>query len=487
MPASRKWLNFNLQAKGRDVRSIFRGTENFDAFAQPFSVDVAGKLRDQRWTFDQLDLAIGDARMAANGALEFGGFGSKTTFEFSLDVPSLSQLGTVDGRKFNDQALVVTAHAVAGNGALDVDRFNVRIGGSDVNGTVSILQGVVPEVAVDVHSDKLMYLPLLEDADQAHNPVPAFSDGRLIPDFDIPFEALARLNATVNVDIGELQRDTRFMRDVELDMTLRDGVLNIAKARYKARAGELVATANLDPAGGTGAASLQLVARGITPRMIEANKDLPMSGDVDINLQSTGTNARALAANTNGVIFINTRDGRMTNNRFLKAIYGDMLEEILNAINPFRKSDPYTDFDCIVLPISITDGQMASAPSAFISTDKLRLLSRASVNLGNEKIQIGVRTTPRRSVSTISVGEILNPFVEVRGTLASPRMGVDETNVLVTGGAAVATGGLSLLAKGLWDRVSRSKDPCKQVSEQAIEELGSRFPDLVIEGTTRLE
>jgi uncharacterized protein involved in outer membrane biogenesis len=486
-PRWKKWLRFDLQAKGRDVRSIFRGNDNFEVFEQPFSVNVAGKLRDQHWTFDQLDVAVGDANMSANGELELGGFANKTTFDFSLGVPSLTRLGTVDGRKFNDQALVVTANAVAANGALEVEHFDVTIGGSDVRGVVNIEQGEVPEVAVDVYSDKLVYLPLLEDAEEEYDPEPVFSDGRLIPDIDIPFEALARLNATVNVNIGELQRDTLFMRDVELDMTLRDGVLNIANASYKARAGELVATANLDPAGGTGAASLQLVARGFSAGMIEANSDLAIIADADINLQSTGINARALAANTNGVLFIKTRGGRMTDNTFLKAIYGDMLEEILNAINPFRKSDPYTDLECIVLPISITNGRVTSAPSAFMSTNKIRLLAQASLNLKNEKIQIGVRTTPRRRVSTISVGELLNPFVEVGGTLASPRMGVDEANVLITGGAAVATGGLSLLAKGLWDRVSSSKDPCKQVSDQAIEALGPRFPDLVIEGTTRLE
>jgi hypothetical protein len=65
--------------------------------------------------------------------------------------------------------------------------------------------------------------------------------------------------------------------------------------------------------------------------------------------------------------------------------------------------------------------------------------------------------------------------------LSSPELAVDEAGVLITGGAAVATGGLSLLAKGLWDRLSKSGDACKQMSEQALKELQGQLPTLVID------
>ncbi|MGI9224187.1 MAG: hypothetical protein ACR2QX_06895, partial [Woeseiaceae bacterium] len=67
------------------------------------------------------------------------------------------------------------------------------------------------------------------------------------------------------------------------------------------------------------------------------------------------------------------------------------------------------------------------------------------------------------------------------------RLAVDETGLLISGGAAVATAGLSILARGVWDRLSRSKTPCQDASQRAIEELGDRFPDLAIEGLDRIE
>ena len=109
-----------------------------------------------------------------------------------------------------------------------------------------------------------------------------------------------------------------------------------------------------------------------------------------------------------------------------------------------------------------------------------------SLDLKSERFNTTVRTTPERALS-ISAGELVNPYVQVVGTLAAPRLAVDETGLLITGGAAVATGGLSILARGIWDRLARSRDPCGQASANAIKDLQDRFPDIVIEAFERLE
>jgi hypothetical protein len=55
----------------------------------------------------------------------------------------------------------------------------------------------------------------------------------------------------------------------------------------------------------------------------------------------------------------------------------------------------------------------------------------------------------------------------VTGTLASPRIGVDPKGVLFSGGAAVATLGVSIIAKGVWDRMFRAEDPCAVAADEA--------------------
>ena len=216
------------------------------------------------------------------------------------------------------------------------------------------------------------------------------------------------------------------------------------------------------------------------------NVDLAMTSDLDLNLRSTGADLRTLAGNANGVIYLDTRGGRLKLGDMLTAIYGNTLEEMLNTINPIRKKDPFTDFECLIVPLTVADGKVTGAPNIFASTAKIRAVTQGSVDLKTEEIRMGVRTTPRQVLS-VSAAELFNPYVQVVGTLASPRLAVDEAGVLITGGAAVATGGLSLLARGLWDRLSKSGDACKQVSKQALKELEGRVPVMELPAATRPE
>ncbi len=474
-----QYLDFDVAANGRDVRSILRGFDSFEAFEQSFSVATEGTLRGTHWTFDKLDAAIGDASVTAAGDLEFVDARASTEFDFALNIPSLASLGTIDGRRFQDQAFSVSANVTGGDGLLSAEKIDVRIGDSDIHGKALVRKGEIPEIDIDVYSDRLVFRPLLEDAEEEPVAEPEFEDGRLIPDIAMPVEALRKLNGSVDIDIAELERQALFLKDIELDARLEGGRLDISTARFKARSGELLATASYDASADTGTASLDLVARTLAFGLVQKDMDLQMKGDFDIGLRTTGNDLRTMAGDMDGVIYIDTRGGRFESNQYIKAIYGDMLEETLNTINPFRKTDPYTDFECIIVPLSVVDGKVTAAPSIFASTDKIRFVVQGSVNLESEEIRIGVRSTPRRIVS-FSAAELMNPYLQVIGTLSSPRLAVDEAGVLITGGAAVATGGLSLVARGLWDRLSKSGDACKQMSEQALKELEGRLPTLVI-------
>ncbi len=481
-----QYLDFDLAARGRDVRSVLRGFQRFEAFEQPFSVSMEGKLRGPHWTFDKQELAIGEATVTAAGDLEFVDARATTEFDFALNIPSLALLGTIDGRKFQDQAFSVTAHVTGGDGLLTAEKIDIRIGDSDISGKVLVRKGDIPEIDIDVYSDRLVFRPFLEDAEEEPVAAPEFEDGRLIPDIAMPVEALRRLNGSVDIDIAELERQALFLKDIELDARLRDGLLEISTARFKARSGELSGRAVYDASADTASASLELVARDFAFGMTEANRDLLMTGDIDIGLRTTGNDLRAMAGNANGAIFVNSRGGRIVQSNFVRAIYGNLLEEILTTVNPFRQTDPYTEFECAIVSAVIDDGVVTGAPNSFVSTNKIRLVTKSSIDLSTEEIRIGIRTTPRRILS-ISAGELINPYVQVIGTLAQPQLAVDETGVLISGGAAVATGGLSLLAKGLWDRLSKSGDACRQVSEQALKELEGRLPTLVISDSAAQE
>jgi hypothetical protein len=327
-------------------------------------------------------------------------------------------------------------------------------------------------------------MPLVQkDNERAVAAEPKFEDGRLIPDVTIPFEKLAEMNAEVQVDIGELQRDGYVFRQIEFHTDLRDGALEISKLSLNARSGRYDVRGRLAPANGVGELSLEWRGQDMVIWALTATTpDKAMVGDIGLRLESTGTDLRALAANANGTLFVDTLGGQIVNNRFFQLIYGDAFNEIIGVINPFQKGSPYTDFSCIVMPLQITDGRVQSPASMLVRTDKLNIFVKPDIDLKTEQIDIDVRTTPRKGM-TISAGELLNPYIKIVGTMAKPTLAVDQQGVLVTGGAAVATGGLSILAKAAWDRMSRSKDPCGDASKAGMEALGGNpFPDLTTPG-----
>ena len=54
--------------------------------------------------------------------------------------------------------------------------------------------------------------------------------------------------------------------------------------------------------------------------------------------------------------------------------------------------------------------------------------------------------------------------------MARPRLTLYKICTLVTGGAAVAAVGLSMLATAIWGRVSAASDPCNEIVR--VEEKG---------------
>ena len=475
LPVSRNWVDFEVGGRGRNIRNAFAGYGSFELNRAEWTLNTAGQFRGRRIDFERLDIDIGEARIRASGELDFEDSAGHTEFSLAVDIPSLATLATKDGYALRDMPVSVLAQVEGSDGVVSIENLQAKLGDSDINGEVRYEARDVPELLVDIRSDALIFAPLTEEREYEYDPEPEFDDGRLIPDLPVPLEAMAKLNARGVIEIGELRRDSLHVRNLSVRADLRDGALNVSDAGFDAMRGRLDARLYVSPVDDKASVHLQVVARDFALGLTEANRANPVTGGLDIDLHGTGDNLRTILADTSGVFFVDTRGGRMPNNRFVQALYGDLLDEVLGAINPFYQSEPYTMFECIVMPIRIDKGIVGGDPYTYIETDKIRINLKSNVNLATEKIDVNVRTTPRR-VLGISAGELLNPYIKIVGTLAQPRLAVDEEGVLLTGGAAVATGGLSLLARAAWDRVSKSGDVCLKTASDGREALGSLFP-----------
>jgi hypothetical protein len=123
-----------------------------------------------------------------------------------------------------------------------------------------------------------------------------------------------------------------------------------------------------------------------------------------------------------------------------------------------------------VLIANIEAGTVRGNPMLALQTSEVNLLTRGRIDLGSESLNLDIVTQPRRGLG-ISLGDLINPFTRIGGTLAHPRLVADPKSAALATGAGIATGGISVFAKKLRERFLAG-DPCVKALEQDQSEAG---------------
>jgi uncharacterized protein involved in outer membrane biogenesis len=186
------------------------------------------------------------------------------------------------------------------------------------------------------------------------------------------------------------------------------------------------------------------------------------------NVRAVGSNPRELAASLNGRLRGTASEGTLPG-QGLGALDAYFLEQFLTILVPGSTIQQPTNLKCFAADILVRDGLVTPEPIVALRTDKLLILVAGSIDLQNERLNLDFQTTPSKLLGA-SLMELVNPFVSVQGTLANPSPILDPGKTLVYGGAAAATGGLSIVAKGLWDRLRGTQKPCEQLREALMAE-----------------
>ena len=187
--------------------------------------------------------------------------------------------------------------------------------------------------------------------------------------------------------------------------------------------------------------------------------------DGQIDLKGEGHTLRELVASLRGTVRVTSAGGRLPNSK-LNLVYSDFFSELLSTLNPLMKREPYTDVICAAYALRAEQGVLRTDPAMVIRTSAIDILSYGSADLRDESIDLKFKTAARKGLG-FSASQMLNPYVKVSGTLARPELTLDQKGTLISGGTAVATSGLSILASSVWDRLSRQADPCASVVAEA--------------------
>jgi hypothetical protein len=212
----------------------------------------------------------------------------------------------------------------------------------------------------------------------------------------------------------------------------------------------------------------------MTARQVELGKlgtHTIMTGgksDMKVNLRGQGNSVRALMASLTGESVLSVGEGKLQN-KAMNWAAGDLLFQVLGALNPMAKSEDTTSLSCAAARFTILDGIATADKGIAARTDKVDVVGSGTVDLRSENLDLGIRPTPREGVG-LSLSSPIAGMTRIRGTIARPSIGIDAGGTLRTAasvGAAAATGGLSLLGEKLIDKVSADADPCRTALGQS--------------------
>jgi len=184
--------------------------------------------------------------------------------------------------------------------------------------------------------------------------------------------------------------------------------------------------------------------------------------DISVMLTTSGQSSSQLAQSLDGSVRINVGDGTIGNDSF-ELIGSDLILSLLNKLNPFAKKDKTTDLECAVINLNIKKGKLNVDKSIALRTSKLTMVADGHIDLASEKIKLNLTPKARQGVG-IDISSLVK-FIALGGTLAKPAPTVTASGVLksaVVVGAAVSTGGASLLATSAAEKTITNVDVCKR-------------------------
>ena len=468
-------LKFDLQSTTPDLNHY--APEN-DVVATAFSIPIAlrasGEVTEDLWSVEKFQLESTQAFVRSSGTLERDGdefIDSHITSD--IRIANLTAFNEIFDLSLPDQDLKILVDMDSRAGALVVEQLDFRSGDSDLSASGQANNPSAPEIVLNVNSDRLDVSPWLALFKSAESDPDKASD-RLIPDFPLTHKALSAFQANTTVSIRELNGLARPVKNVLTRIDLgRKGIQVASASAENQRGGVAKLTGTLTPnAEGVPTLSMLMEGNDLTLGIPKAPGEdvtaLPPY-DIRLKLEGEGQTTRELAASLDGYLNMTMSEGIVLN-AGLDRVTNSFLQELSKALDPLREEEESTKINCAAAFSVLSQGQLHGKPAVVVDTPNIKVLADATANLESEKIKVQFKTVPQKGLG-FSMSSIVNPYIEVTGTLAQPRLTLNPENTVVGGSLAVITGGISILVRNVLDRVSTSGNVCADRLRKANEEM----------------
>lgn len=352
------------------------------------------------------------------------------------------------------------------DGGLQADHLTIRFGTFEAQGKAVLKPfGRKPSFDAQLSSERLDWAQFMHDIGRPA-PRPKAPDELFRTD-PLPWKMLADaqpIEGRLQARIGTLRlRSGTELRDAQARMALGNARLDMAPFSFKLFGGTAAGRLQLD--GRKRHATLALNASGISTGAWlhakgkrEALTGGPMS--IDMQVDATGSSMKELASSVTGPVMIRVGEANVLSKKIRQA------ETLLIGLTPLfsEKDAEHVELACASARLPFVYGRAAAEPIAGIRSSASQLLLSGYVDLRRQSLDVRGRIRAR---SGISLGaSALAGTVRISGKLSHPETGLDPSGAPETVarlGAAVLTGGASLLATALWDAATPGSDACQAV------------------------
>lgn len=330
------------------------------------------------------------------------------------------------------------------------------------------IAGRTPYIEANLHSDKINLESLQKTSNFAVvlpaliNEAQALS---MVPDTQIPFGDLNKVNAKLDVKIKQLIVSPAMKAEnVDMKATLQSGVLNVNPLKLNLGGGELDAYLIANAANQS--VDLKLTSKNMLLQnlhqefKVENNSDFGvLSGgkiDLDINVKGSGPTYRQLVDSFNGVA-IAIVNPSVIQTGSLNFMTGNFLRQLMTALRIDTRKNSDMNIKCAVVRADLGGGRAVFPKGIALDSSQLMLVSDGNINLINDKIDFGVSPFSGKVMDT-NVAQALSSFVRVKGTLENPKITIDDKEAFKAVVGVVATGGTAYIGSKLL--LDANSSPC---------------------------
>lgn len=351
-----------------------------------------------------------------------------------------------------------------------VDSEEVKVGNTLVMGSASYEPGSRSIVAtLEIPRAELGKWLTRSDEDDAGEDAKEenSSDNRLIPDRDVPTDWLRRYTSDITLSTGALglpdpiAPDSELVERMELRLRTGDGSAMLEVSDLIGSRGSLAGKINADANEQSVRTSGELQMSeflGIALPTAETRDDLPRY-EVDAKWSGSGATTREIASTLDGHLLVQGGVG-IFRDANLGIATESFVDQLFRTLLPMVQKKSDLKVVCTVLAGTMSDGTFSLDPGFILRSESVDLSANGTIDLETEEISIRFDNQARKGLGVSAAG-LVNPYIQITGTLAQPTLGLDMTTGAIAGGAAAATGGLSVVASTLYGRFLKRKDPCK--------------------------